>query len=274
MIKKTGVMILLAVALAGAGCEGSDTAATTPSDVANPEAPSDEAVVHASLSLGGDHVLEFTEFKPGLLGVVEKGRSMVDVPKMTPELGKLAFVDVYRHFAGSAAPISKGMAAAQARALAKAAEPMSVSPRELGTGKLSPMSADPRQLDKTSTGEGPHFYNDAEQAWFRTNFCNGARSCIQGWWYANDYSQGKVGRSSAFALNGSESKVTAKLTEYYQSCAWTIFYGTECWWFPFGSANVPPGWWAGVTQVSGVNYIYWELSGSERNTQVSLEATY
>ena len=224
MIKTTGVMILLAVAMAGAGCEGNETAATTPVDVATPEAPSEAAVVHASLSLGGDHVLEFTEFKPGMLGVVERGRNMVDTPKMTPELGKLSFLDLYRHFAGSAAPISKGMAAAQTRALAKAAEPISVAPRELGTEKLSPMSADPRQLEKASAGDGPHFYNDAEQVWFRTNFCNGARSCIQGWWYAIDYSQGKVGRSSAVALNGAESRVNATLTEYYQSCVWTLWY--------------------------------------------------
>jgi hypothetical protein len=260
MTKASGTMILAALALAGAGCGATDTEPSAPTDTET-KAASEAQVVHASLRFGDEHVLQFVEFKPGLLGVVETGRNVVDVPKVTPELGKLAWVDLYRRFAGASATISKGMEAAQLRAAAREVAPMSVAPPEA-------------DLVKVTAGDGPHFYNSSEQTWFLNTFCNGARNCIQGWDWTKMTSQSKIGHASAYAMVGSEGTVNASFAQYYWDCFWSLFTGTVCNWLQFDKVVVVPGHWVNRTESGGSHYIMWNLTGAGANTQVSSAANY
>jgi hypothetical protein len=271
MIRTTGLAVVLAVAVAGAGCETNDTEGTTPSDGAEKQASSDGQIVHATLSLGGEHELQFVEFKPGVVGVIEKGRIMLDPPVVTAELKDLPWLDLYRHFAGASSRISEGMAAAQARVAAKVLEPMSATPRELGTENLSPLSTPPAEV-RSSAGDGPHFYDDWQQAWFRKQFCTGSwnRDCVQGFQWARAWSSVKIGKGTAKAMVGSEGKVSGRLTQYWYDCPWLI---GQCWWLEFGHADIAPGFYTTITESGGNAYIQWELTGPEASTQVSL-ATY
>jgi hypothetical protein len=265
MIKTTGLAVALAVGIAGAGCGANDTEATT--EVGNPPASSDSQIVHATLSLGGDHELQFVEFKPGVVGVIEKGRIMVDAPAVTSELKDLAWLDLYRHFAGASAPLAAGMVAAQARAAA----PMSAAPRELGGENLSPLPTTPADV-RSSAGDGPHFYNDGEQTWFRQQMCTGSwnRDCVQGFSWARAWSNVKIGKGTAKGMVGSEGRVSGRLTQYWWDCPWLI---GQCFWLEFGHADIAPGFYTTITESGGNAYIQWELTGPEASTQVSL-ATY
>jgi hypothetical protein len=273
MTKTIRVMVLLALASAGAGCGATDTAAPTD---AEPQAASDEAIVHATLSLGGDHKLQFIEFRPGLVGVVDQGRLMIDAPALTPEVTDLPWLDLYRHFAGASAPISKGMAAASARALAAALESASAARRELGAESALPTSAVERELGTARTGDGPHFYNDAEQAWFNSAFCTAsAKDCVQGWYFTTIVSFKKIGRATAYSFVGSEGTLVGNFREYYPdgypsaNCApWS------CHWNQFYNVIVAPGNYAGMTLSGGLSYYKWDLTGVDRNTQVSTVTYY
>ena len=259
MIKTIGAVVLLAVA--GAGCGANDAEPSAPAK-GEPQASSEAEVVHASLSLGDEHVLQFVEFKPGLVGISETGRNMVDVPKVTPDLAKLPWVDLYRHFAGASVAIPERMVAAQARATARALAPKAaVAPLE-------------DAAKKQSVGEGPHFYNNAEQAWFKATFCNGARDCVQGFDWTNMQSQSKIGSANAYALVGSEGTTNATLKQYYWDCFWSLFTGTVCNWYQFDSVVVLPGRWVNRTESGGSYYIRWIFTGAGANTQVSSAAVY
>jgi hypothetical protein len=277
MIKTTGVMVrlgLLAVAAAAIGCGVDDTEPNAPSTVGAPQETSGTSIVHASLSLGKGHELKFVEFKPGVVGVVEKGRVMLDVPHLTPELQKLPWVDVYRHFAGTSAPIPKGMAEANARALAKTPTLMSPDPRDVGAQGVSPASTTSPAPHSPSAGEGPHFYNDAEQAWFRSNFCNGARKCIQGWNWTEMQTDSPIGRGTAYALVGSEGTQIANFVESWWDCAGALWPWPEvCEWINFYNEAVVPGGWVGMTVSGPAYYIRWDLQNGGA-TDVSSSAYY
>jgi hypothetical protein len=269
MTRTIGVTIVWAAAVAVAGCGEGATEPAAPSTVAEPQAPADDAIVHASLSLGGEHLLEFVEFKAGLVGVVEKGRTLVDPPQLTDDVTSLPWLDMYRHFAGASARIPVGMIDADRRLSARAIVP-AVSTT------ATPLPAAPRDLDVASTGDGPHFYNDAEQAWFKSTFCTTKfTDCIQGWWFTNITSARRIGKATAYSWVGSESNVVANFKFYdpvgYPSdpCS-----GWSCSWQQWYNLIVSPGHYAGTTFIGAPQYYKWELTGSERNTQVSTMTYY
>ena len=155
-------------------------------------------------------------------------------------------------------------------------EPASAVPRELGTESAFPASAVPRELGTASAGDGPHFYNDAEQAWFKSAFCTEkAKDCVQGWYFAIMVSVKKIARATAYAFVGSEGNVVGNFREYYPdgypsaNCApWS------CHWNQFYNVIVSPGNYAGMTLWGGPSYYRWDLTGVERETQVSSVAYY
>jgi len=262
MTKATGAMILAAIgAVVSPGCGANDTESTAPSTGSDPQTRSDAMTVHASLSFGEEHVLQFVEYKNGMVGVVETGRNMVDVPKVTADLATLPWTDLYRHFAGVSAAIPASMVAAQARASAKTVAPTSIPRPDIAT-------------EADSGGAGPHFYNDAEQAWFRDTYCNGARNCVQGWDWTRMTSKAETRHASAYALVGSEGTTNATFKQYWYDCGWSLLEGTVCFFVEFDSVVVVPGHWVNRTESGGSYYIRWELKGAGPNTQVSSSAFY
>ncbi len=268
MSKATGAAVLAALAMAGAGCGGIEPGPGTPSN-GDPQVASEQAqqetpqpVVHASVSLGTGHQLQFVEFKPGMVGVIETGRAMLDVPQATAELTKsVGWTDLYRHFAGASAAIPEGMLAAQGRVAAHAADPTPPPPPEAAE-------------EAANAGDGPHFYNDAEQVWFASTFCPGSHNCIQGWDWTRMQSVKKVGSSTAYGMVGSEGTQTATFDHYYYDCIWSIFYGNDCYWFPIGNHTIAPGTWTSISESGGSYYIKWELMGAGGSTEVSSSAFY
>jgi hypothetical protein len=283
MTKATGAMILAAsVAVVSPSCGANDTGSTAPPTgsaaqtvsaaaqtvsaapkavSAAPKAVSAAMTVHASLSFGEEHVLQFVEYKNGMVGVVETGRNMVDVPKVTPDLANLPWTDLYRHFAGASAVIPEGMAAAQARASAKTVAPMSSAGSDIAT-------------EPDSGGAGPHFYNDVEQAWFRNTYCNGAGNCVQGWNWTTMTSKEAITHASAYAMVGSEGTTNATFKQYWWDCSWSLLEGWVCFWLEFDSVVVVPGHWVNRTESGSSYYIQWQLTGAGPNTEVSSSAFY
>jgi hypothetical protein len=278
MMKTTGLAMVLAAAVAGVGCEGSETASPAPPKVDEPQAPAGDAIVHASLSLGGEHVLDFVEFKGGDVGVIEKGRNMIDAPTVTNDLSKLPWLKLYRHFAGDSATIPEKMKAADLRASALAREALSTpAPRELDGARLSSASSEPAapsEIGTKSAGEGPHFYNDAEQAWYRDNLCNGARDCVQGWAWTRIVSSRKLGTSWAGAMVGSEG-FTSTFSQAYWTCTSVPWpYPNICIWIEQYKLTIAPGGWASITHSGGNVYLQWVLNGAGSGAQVSSSAYY
>jgi hypothetical protein len=275
MIKTTGLAIMLATAVAGVGCEGSETESTTPPTVGEPQTLAGDAIVHASLSLGGEHVLQFVEFKPGDVGVIEKGRNMIDAPTVKEKLSNLPWLELYRHFAGASATVPERMKAADLRASTLARQALSTpAPRELDVARLSSAPAAPADLGTRSAGEGPHFYNDAEQAWYRDNLCNGARDCVQGWGWTRIVSSSKLGNSWAGAMVGSEG-FTSTFSQAYWTCTnvpWPL--PNTCIWISQFQLTIAPGAWASIVHSGGNVYLQWVLNGAGSGAQVSSSASY
>jgi hypothetical protein len=269
MTRTIGATIALAAAIAGAGCGEGASDPTAPPTAAEPQGPENEAIVHASLSLGGDHVLEFIEVKAGLVGVVEKGRTLVDTPQLTADVTSLPWLDMYRHFAGASARIPVGMIDADRRLSARAIA------SEVST-TAAPAPSVPRDLDRASTGAGPHFYNDAEQAWFKSTFCTEKYTdCIQGWWFTSITSARRIGKATAYSWVGSESTVVANF-RFYDPVGYPTdpCSGWSCQWQQWYNLIVSPGHYAGTTFIGAPQYYKWDLTGSERNTQVSTMTYY
>jgi hypothetical protein len=271
MIKARGGLwrvSMLGVVL-GAGCVGEPTSAPGPASTEGAtSAPlpaagglvSHTATVHASVTLGTEHVLQFVEFKPGVTGVVEVGRAIDDQPALTSELHGLSWLDQYRHFAGDAAAVPSSMIDAQARAAAPVSAQAPASP--------------PAQAGTVSGGAGPHFYNAAEQTWFLNTFCNGAQNCVQAWDWTTMYSHWQISSGSAIAMVGSEGTTNATFTAYWDDCSWNLFEGTVCFYLEFWQAVVVPGHWVSMNLSGGSNYIEWTLTGAGGGTQVSTAAHY
>ncbi len=255
---------VLAAAAGGCGVDG--PASSTPGSAsATPVVPATaipSPVVHASVSLGAEHSLQFVEFKPGMTGTVETGLLMTDRPALTDDLKPLKWVDLYRHFAGAAATIPPAMMDAQARADAQQAAPAQAVP--------PPAAAAVGQ----AAGPGPHLYNDGEQAWFRNTFCNGAQNCVQAWDWTTMTSHWSISSGTGYAMVGSEGTTNATFLASYWTCDWDLFDGTTCIWLPFWQGIVVPGHWVSDSLTGGGNFIAWDLSGAGGNTQVSSAAKY
>jgi hypothetical protein len=223
-------------------------------------------VVHASVTLAPEHVLQFVEFKPGITGVVETGRVMLDTPAVADNLKSLSWVDLYRRFAGSEKEVPASMLDAQARANARA---------RANAQAPSTRAPAPAEAGQDSGGEGPHFYNADEQAWFKSTFCNGAQNCDQGWDWTLMTSKWPIGSGTGIAGVGSEGTTTATFSAYYWWCTgWNLFIGDVCDWFYFWQGSVLPGYWISMNVSGGPLYCQWHLDGAGRNTQVSTAAHY
>ena len=209
--------------------------------------------VLASLSLGEEQVLEFVEFKPGVTGTIETG-PVYSAPKVTAELKKMKMIDLYHHFAGESAKVPAALSAAVARTAAMEHAPVdSMTP--------PPPPADARDV---SVGDAPHFYNEAEQIWFRNTFCNGAQGCVQGWDWANVVSYKSISSGAGYYMAGSEAQnaVANDMSDWYNN-SWHLFW----------RAYTLPGWWRSIGVTSPNRYIWWALSGAG-NATVSVAATY
>lgn len=263
------VLIPMALAVASASCGPIEEAATqqkkaVDADATQPSAPTDpvrtpaQATIHASVSLGEDHVVQFVEYPAGQVGLIEIGRAMLDVPMVTPEVERLSWRDQYRYFAGASASLPKQMESALAR--------VSLAPQE-GTAKA------PAALP--TTGSGPHFYTAGEQTWFNQNFCNGAAICIQGFDWTNMQTPRKVGSASVFGMIGSEGQTNGTIENLYWACGGVWPFPTLCYWFENGTTVIVPGHFVHQT-VSGNGswYFKWELRGGGANTLVSSSATF
>ena len=275
----------LALALAGVGCSGAvgdgsqvqgaaPMEATPPAasaDIVTPAAPADivqrssnSTIVHATVSLGEDHIVQFVEYQPGLLGLIEIGRSMIDVPMVTPEVKRLAWSDQYRHFAGASASLPKEMEGALARA--------ALTP----PGAISePPTAPPPAPPTENTGNGPHFYTAGEQTWFNQTFCNGAEICMQGFDFTNMQTPRKIGRYTTFAMIGSEGPSNGTFETAYWKCAGVWPFPTICKWISLGSTVIVPGHFITSTlNQDGSWFFLWQLRGGGANTLVSSSADF
>jgi len=264
----TSVVVMpMVLALASANC-GSTGSEETAQPEANSQATPDSSqtsppsmIVHATVSLGKDHEVRFVEYRPGMVGTIEEGRSMVDVPVLTSEVTKLTWEDQYRHFAGASAHLPKAMVGALARV---AATP------------ISTISAPPAAADTQNVGAGPHFYNAGEQAWFNATFCNRASICIQGFDFTNMQTPFKVSHASTVATIGVEGTSNGTFQNFYWACAnppWP--FPQFCAWFENGTAVIVPGHFIN-TSVSGNGswFFKWELRGGGANTTVSSSANF
>jgi hypothetical protein len=185
---------------------------------------------------------------------------MLDTPAVTDDLKSLSWVDLYRRFAGSEKEVPASMLDAQARANAQPPSTSALVPAEAG---------------QVSGGEGPHFYNDGEQAWFRATFCNGAQNCEQHWDWTVMTSYWEISSVSGIAMVGSEGKTNATFSAYYWSCWWGGFFaGESCDWFEFWQGVVLPGHWVSMSGSGDSTYIQWHLDGAGSSTQVSTAAHY
>lgn len=255
----TEVVLASTLVFAGIGCVGQDSATEEISRrsaeaLSQQSAQKHSGTVLASLSLGEQQVLEFVEFKPGVTGTIETG-PVFSAPKVTAELKKMNSIDLYRHLAGKSAKVPDALAAAVARAEAMAQIPVD---------DMTPPPAPPAEEGKVTAGEGPHFYNDAEQVWFRDTFCNGAQGCSQGWDWANVTSFKAISTGAGYYMAGSEAAnaVANDMSDWY-SGAWHLFW----------RAYTLPGWWRSIGVTSPNRYIWWALSGAG-NATVSVAATY
>jgi hypothetical protein len=263
---------------AGVGCSGADgdgppVQGATAAEAAAPTEPAELAqqsshsmIVHATVSLGEAHEVQFVEFRPGMFGLIERGRVMIDVPKVTPEVKRLAWTEQYRHFAGSSAPIPEDMA----RALARASRaPATLAPE-------SPTTPLPLAPDTESTGDGPHFYTAGEQAWFNQTFCNGVDICVQGFDFTNMQTPGKISSYSAFGMIGAEGTSNGSLNTFYWACGGVWPFPPACYWFPLENTVIVPGHWVHrvLSPQSGSWFFRWELRGGGASTLVSSAADF
>jgi hypothetical protein len=280
----------ISLALASVGCSGTDgdgsqvqgeTPAEQETQVEQPErateaaaadvqASSDLQVIHATISLGEDHVVQFVEYFPGALGLIEIGRSMIDVPRVTPEIEKLSWSDQYRHFAGASASLPNEMELALERA-ARAPRDMSDVPTELLPKELLP----PTQLPVEDNSA--HFYTVAEQTWFNQTFCNGADICAQGAGTVNMQTPHKINKYTVFAHIGSEGTANGSLKTFFWKCGGGFLFPTVCYWIENATTVIVPGHFIHSTfsQSNGSWYFLWQVGGgSGANTLVSGSATF
>jgi hypothetical protein len=266
MKRPAGILWMVSFAALGCGAveapakeQATATVAATPAPVTH------NGTVLASVTLEEGHVLQFVEFAPGMTGYVESGQNNLHQRVMTAQLEALSLPELYRHFAGPTASVPSTIVAAHERVQAQP------------QGETAAPTVLPAQ--KTSGGEGPHFYNDGEQTWFRNTFCNGAQNCEQAWDWAVVTSHWSIGNGSGVAMVGSECTTNATYSADYWSCACVTPFcigGQQCLWGLFWSAIVVPGHWVsmGVNGNGGSHYIQWNLSGAGGGTQVSLAASY
>jgi hypothetical protein len=282
----------LVLALAGVGCSGApgdgsqmqgEMPAERETQVEQPEgatqAPDDlgqalshSQVIHATISLGEDHVVQFVEYFPGAFGLIEIGRTMMDVPRVTPEVKKLSWSDQYRHFAGASASLPKQMVVALERAALAPRDVMSERPTELLPTQLLP----PSQLSVEDKGI-PHFYTVAEQTWFNQTFCNGAEVCAQGAGTVVMQTPHKVNNYSVIAMIGSEGTANGSLRTSYWECFGVWPFPRVCNWFVNGTTVIVPGHFISSTfsQSNGSWYFRWDVGdGSGANTLVSGAANF
>jgi hypothetical protein len=253
MTSKTGrgIVPLCALVLAGAaGCQAAPAATDEQPGVheASGVERAQSGVLVASLTLEEGHEVRFYEAAPGLLSASESGRIDVHVPAIKEEMKGQSFVEIYRALAPSAA-IPQALLDAESRRVQARAEP-----------RFSVLPADVEGF-----GRGPSFYDSYQQAWFKSTFCNGASKCVQGWdwadsgWDYADYWQ-------TTSMVGSEGQSAAPFNGYYWKCS-----GSSCWWQPFFTDYVSPGYWDQRTTSNSSNFYFKSnLSGAGGGTQVSL----
>ncbi len=255
---------VLPLTLALASCGSLEPETTTTLADKTPQASTDnlvpkanaETIVHATVRLGEDHQVQFVEYPSGMVGLIETGRTMQDVPRVTDEIAKLSWREQYRHFAGAKASFSKAMESALARSerLPQPTEPIS-----------DPDSVLP------NAASGPHFYTAGEQEWFRQNFCNGSQQCMQGFDFTNMQSAGKLSNVKAFGMIGSEGPANGTMTQFFWKCVYGgIFAGWFCAWMQNGQVVIVPGHFVVQTQGGNGSWFFrWELRGGGANTLVS-----
>jgi hypothetical protein len=240
--------------LGGAGCGRVD------SDVGDDLRAEDDGVAQdtgkllASLTLEPDHRVDFFEVAPGLLSASESGRLGKHAPRVTAEMKQQSFVEIYRALA-PAAEVPAALVEADARRVAvasTAAKDLSAPPEAAAlAGAPSEHAAGAR-----TTGE---------QQWFRQVFCPDATKCLQGWdWADSGWDTAAFWQTTAMV--GSEGSRTAPFNGYYWKC--DVF---TCWWQPFFSSSVTPGYYRQVTTNNDRNFYFKStLTGAGGDTQVSL----
>jgi hypothetical protein len=281
-------LALASVGCSGAGGDGSQVQgemwAEQETQVEQPErateaaaagvvrASSHSQVIHATISLGEDHVVQFVEHFPGAFGLIEMGRTMIDVPRVTPEVEKLSWRDQYRHFAGAAASLPNEMELALERAARAPRDMVAELPTELLPAELLPPTALPAEANSA-----PHFYTVAEQTWFNQTFCNGADLCAQGAGTVHMQTPHKINHYSVLAMIGAEGTANGRLKTFYWACGGGLFWPTLCYWFENGSALIVPGHFihSTMSQQSSSWFFRWEVGGSSgANTLVSGSADF
>jgi hypothetical protein len=266
---KVGIagLALALVGCSGAGSADSEAQGVTPAEAMTPadlaEISSHSTIIHATVSIGDDHEVQFVEFQPGIFGLVEMGRAMIDVPMVTPEVSRLTWAEQYRHFAGTSAPLPQEMESALARA--------SLAPASLLSEPLTepPVSA-------PGAGDGPHFYTAGQQTWFNQTFCNGAQLCAQGFNLTNMQTPHKISRYSTFAMIGSEGPSNGTFNTFYWHCGGGGLFPVICKWILLSSAVVVPGHFINSTlsQQSSSWFFLWQLKSGNANTLVSSSASF
>jgi hypothetical protein len=278
----------LALALGGVGCSGAEgdgsymqgeTQAEPETQVEQPEgatpddlgpAHSDLQVIHATISLGEDHVVQFVEYFPGAFGLIEMGRTMIDVPRVTPEVQKLSWSDQYRHFAGASASLPKQMVVALERAALAPRNMMPQQPTEL-------LPSEPLPATQLPVQDAPHFYTVGEQTWFNQTFCNGAEICAQGAGTVVMQTPSKINNYSVIAMIGAEGTANGSLKTYFWKCGGFWPWPTVCYWIENGTTVIVPGHFISSTfsQSNGSWYFRWDVGGgSGANTLVSGAANF
>jgi hypothetical protein len=230
--------------------------------------------VLASVKLERDHVVHFVEFVPGMSGVVEVakiGQAMV----VTDKIKDLDIVNQYKHFAGTSAAIPQTLSAAHQRQQSFA------SARKLEREKPAPKPS--MDINAKATGEGPHFYNQAELSWFNQNYCNGATGCVLGWDWAQDwsYSHGMysavVSWTRGRGMVGSEATTNGTLMADMWTCVSCCEWycpGSSTWgWKQIWIGTVVPGYVVSASGSIPDRIVHWITDSLDPSATAAL-ATY
>ncbi len=280
----------LVFSLAGVGCSGGEgegsvvegesgaeqapqvqqDGSVTPAEVAD-AAPAESKVIHATIALGEDHVVQFVEYFPGAFGLIEIGRTLIDVPRITSEVEQLSWSDQYRHFAGASAPLPQAMELALERA--------ALAPRDRFSGvpaQQMPLELLPPTTPAVQGESAPHFYTVGEQNWFNQTFCNGAEICAQGVRTVHMQTPRKISKYTVFAMVGAEGTANGRLDTYFWKCG-GIWPFNDCFWLEIASTVIVPGHFIVSTLSPSSNswFFLWDVGmTSGVNTLVSGSADF
>ena len=219
--------------------------------------------VIAAVHTADGRTVRFYEVEPGVILTSETGVIGADTPAVTPARAGEPATQLFRELAPAGTPVPAALAAAAARVLARPASAPAPEVSEVAAPAIA-------------KGDGPLFYNDGEQQWFRDTQCNGAQACAQGWDWASIYSGRTLSSAYAVGMDGSEGSTNATLdTSTWQCHGGFLGFGTTtCSWVIVYHQIIVPGHWVSVSSSNYDNQFHWQLGGGGGGTQVSLAARF